>query len=100
MVEIVDKYDLKFNVTFGDFDALSLCYASTNCKTFSKGSKYVPNRSTVLLPEALVDLCCHQLDMTYNKAETFLSLGGEDELGDFMAHLKKIKLDKKTKKKK
>ena len=38
--------------------------------------------------------------MTYDKAETFLSLGGEEELGDFMAHLKKIKLDKKTKKKK
>ena len=27
--------------------------------------------------------------MTYDKAETFLSLGGEEELGDFMAHLKK-----------
>ena len=43
----------------------------------------------VLLPEALVHLCCDQLDMTYDKAETFLSLGGEKELGDFMAHLKK-----------
>ena len=52
----------------------------------------------VLLPEALVHLCCHRLDMTYDQAETFLSLGGEDELGDFMAHLKN-KVDKKTKKK-
>ena len=38
--------------------------------------------------------------MTNDKAETFLSLRGEEELRDFMAHLKKIKLDKKTKKKK
>ena len=38
-VETIDRDDLKFNVTFGDFDELSLCYASTNCKTFSKGSK-------------------------------------------------------------
>lgn len=38
--------------------------------------------------------------MNYDEADTFLSLGGEEELGEFMAHLKKFKLDKKTKKKK
>ena len=36
--------------------------------------------------------------MTYDQAETFLSLGGNEELGDFMAHLKN-EVDKKTKKK-
>lgn len=35
--------------------------------------------------------------MTYDKAETFLSLGGEEELGDFMAHLKKYKFENKIK---
>lgn len=36
--------------------------------------------------------------MTCDQAETFLSLGGEEALGDFRAHLKN-KVDKKTKKK-
>ena len=48
------------------------------------------NLTEVLLPEALFHLCCHQLDMTYDEAETFLSLGGEEELGEFMAHLKNL----------
>ena len=50
------------------------------------------------MPEALVHLCGRRLDMTYDQAETFPSLGGEEEFGDYMADLKN-KVDKKTKKK-
>ena len=96
-VETIDRDDLKFNVTFGDFDE-NQAYAML--QLIAKHFPKLPSTclTEVLLPEALVHLCCHRLDMTYDQAETFLSLGGEDELGDFMAHLKK-KVDKKTKKK-
>ncbi|CAH3041503.1 unnamed protein product, partial [Porites lobata] len=96
-VETIDRDDLKFNVTFGDFDE-NQAYAML--QLIAKHFPKLPSTclTEVLLPEALVHLCCHRLDMTYDQAETFLSLGGEDELGDFMAHLKN-KVDKKTKKK-
>ena len=96
-VETIDRDDLKFNVTFGDFDE-NQAYAML--QLIAKHFPKLPStcQTEVLLPEALVHLCCHRLDMTYDQAETFLSLGGEDELGDFMAHLKN-KVDKKTKKK-
>ena len=96
-VETIDRDDLKFNVTFGNFDE-NQAYAML--QLIAKHFPKLPSTclTEVLLPEALVHLCCHRLDMTYDQAETFLSLGGEDELGDFMAHLKN-KVDKKTKKK-
>ena len=31
----------------------------------------------VLLPEAIISLCCHRLAMTYNQADVFLSSGCE-----------------------
>ena len=96
-VETIDRDDLKFNVTFGDFDE-NQAYAML--QLIAKHFPKLPStcQTEVLLPEALVHLCCHRLDMTYDQAETFLSLSGEEELGDSMAHLKN-KVDNKTKKK-
>ena len=78
VVETIDRDDLKFNVTFRDFDE-NQAYAML--QLIAKHFPKLPSTclTEVLLPEALVHLCCHRLDMTYDQTETFLSLGGEDE---------------------
>jgi len=93
--ESFDKNDLKFNVPFGDFDE-SQSYAMLELIAQHLPKVHSRCQTEVLLPEALIYLCCHQLNMTYDQAEAFLRIGGQQELGDFMAQLKQ-KADKKRK---
>ena len=84
--EPVGKQDLKFNVWFGDFEE-SQTYLMVNliAKHFPTiKQKYI---TEVLLPEALIYLCCHQLKITYNQADNLLSSGGDGKVGEFLEKL-------------
>ena len=56
----------------------------------------------VLLPEALIYLCCHKLDVAYEQAEKYFAGGNEKELKDFVARLREkcSKTKRKSSKKK
>ena len=80
---MIKREDLKFNVQFGDFEE-NQTYHMVNliAKHFSKVSqKYLMD---VLLPEALITLCCQQLRITCNQAEDLLEKGGKREADAFM----------------
>ena len=49
----------------------------------------------VLLPEALITLCCHQLKITDNQAEDLLRSGGKREADAFMQRIEQKKNEKK-----
>lgn len=49
----------------------------------------------VLLPEALITLCCHQLKITYNQAEDLLRSGGKREADAFMQRIEQKKKKEK-----
>ena len=75
--------DLKFNVQFGDFEE-NQTYHMVNliAKHFPKVSqKYLME---VLLPEALITLCCQQLQITCNQAEDLLKKGRKRKADAFV----------------
>ncbi|XP_068678632.1 uncharacterized protein [Montipora foliosa] len=83
---IIGRKDLKFNVTFGDFEE-SQTYFVVNLI-----GKHFPNVTQkylmeVLLPEALICLCCHELQITYNQADNLLRTGGKQEVGEYLEKL-------------
>ena len=91
----MDRKDLKFNIVFGDFDEAQSYYM------LELIAKYFPNANSscqtdVLLPEALLSLCCHQFGVTEDQAEAMLYNGGEKKADDFVIQLKQ-KVDRKTK---
>ena len=91
------KRDLKFNVNFGNFnedqsffimDLISRHFPSIDSNLLIE----------VLLPEALIYLCCHLFQMSYNQAETYLSTCGRKAVDDFMKKLRQKSKSKNPKK--
>ena len=85
--EDVAKKDLKFNVNFGHFTE------SQTSAMVNVIAKHFPQMSTscimeVLLPEALIYLCCHKLDVAYEQAVKYLAGGNREELDEFVAQLR------------
>ena len=73
-------------MTFGDFEE-SQTYFVVNLI-----GKHFPNVTQkylmeVLLPEALICLCCHELQITYNQADNLLRTGGKQEVGEYLEKL-------------
>ena len=95
---MIEREDLKFNVPFGDFEEIQT-YHMVNliAKHFPKASqKYLME---VLLPEALITLCCQQLQITYNQAEDLLEKGGKHEADAFVEKIQQRRKGKFLKKK-
>ena len=91
------KRDLKFNVNFGDFnedqsffmmDLISRHFSSIESNLLIE----------VLLPEALIYLCCHLFQMSYNQAEPYLSTCGTKAVDDFIKKLRQKSKSKNSKK--
>ena len=96
--EMLEREDLKFNVLFGDFEEHQTYHlVNLIAKHFPKVSqKYLLE---VLLPEALITLCCQQLQITYNQAMDLLEKGGKREADAFMQKIQQRRKGKFLKKK-
>ena len=96
---MIERVDLKFNVPFGDFEENQTYHMVTLiAKHFPKVSqKYLME---VLLPEALITLCCQQLQITRNQAENLLESGGKHEADAFLQKIEQRSKGKFLKKKK
>ena len=97
--EMLEREDLKFNVLFGDFEEHQTYHlVNLIAKHFPKVSqKYLLE---VLLSEALITLCCQQLQITYNQAMDLLEKGGKREADAFMQKIQQRRKGKFLKKKK
>lgn len=98
--EMLEREDLKFNVLFGDFEE----HQTYHLVNLIAKHLYFPKVSQkdlleVLLPEALITLCCQQLQITYNQAEDLLEKGGKREADAFMQKIQQRRKGKFLKKK-
>lgn len=95
---MLERENLKFNVLFGDFEEHQTYHlVNLIAKHFPKVSqKYLLE---VLLPEALITLCCQQLQITYNQAMDLLEKGGKREADAFMQKIQQRRKGKFLKKK-
>lgn len=96
--EWIKEISLKFNVIFGDFqESQSYIMLNLIAKHFPNiNKKYLME---VLLPEALICLCCHQFAMPYDQANNFLLTGGKREMGKFFEKLHQKRKGKTSKNK-